>query len=250
MQPRQAAAATLWNHDADAACLAGWPTVDRHALGCATRRTRWIARHCRAYSHTPHRHPTRPGAHARTRARVRTPPGTCFLSTKTRRLISARWRGAGRQPAQGACHTHSSQQQASAPAGPSHAKVREKHARRSAREVHPPAPECLVPDAATAGQQLCAHACSLRQTACARAAVAHPQSFAQKPGLLPAQQRVRRTRARTRARRGGARLLTLKQACSRANPRAPLAFKDSMIHETCKSHQLSRFAAFFIAARA
>lgn len=141
--------------------------------------TRWAVPHAaldgsratvvRTHTHTPHRHPTRPGAHARTRARVRTPPGTCFLSTKTRRLISARWRGAGRQPAQGACHTHSSQQQASAPASPSHAKVREKHARRSAREVHPPAPECLVPDAATAGQQLCAHACSLRQTEPARA---------------------------------------------------------------------------------
>ena len=39
---------------------------------------------------------------------------------------------------------------------------------------------------------------------------------------------------------------TLKQTCSQDFPRAPLAFKNSMTHEFCKSHYLSQFATFFI----
>jgi hypothetical protein len=39
---------------------------------------------------------------------------------------------------------------------------------------------------------------------------------------------------------------TLKQTCSQDYPRAPLAFKDSMIHVFCNSHYVSHFAAFFI----
>lgn len=43
---------------------------------------------------------------------------------------------------------------------------------------------------------------------------------------------------------------TLKQACAPASRHAQDAFKDSMIHEACKSHHVSQFAAFFIDARA
>ena len=39
---------------------------------------------------------------------------------------------------------------------------------------------------------------------------------------------------------------TLKQTCSQDFPRAPLAFKNSMTHEFCKSHYISHFATFFI----
>ena len=41
-------------------------------------------------------------------------------------------------------------------------------------------------------------------------------------------------------------LRTLKQTCSQDYPRAPLAFKNLMIHEFCNSHYVSHFAAFFI----
>lgn len=41
-------------------------------------------------------------------------------------------------------------------------------------------------------------------------------------------------------------LRTLKQTCSQDYPRAPLAFKNSMIHMFCNSHYVSHFAAFFI----
>ena len=44
--------------------------------------------------------------------------------------------------------------------------------------------------------------------------------------------------------------LTLRQTCSRPEPRAQFAFKDSMIHVQCRSHYVSQFAAFFIVARA
>ena len=39
---------------------------------------------------------------------------------------------------------------------------------------------------------------------------------------------------------------TLKQTYSQDFPRVPLAFKNSMTHEFCKSHYLSQFATFFI----
>jgi hypothetical protein len=46
--------------------------------------------------------------------------------------------------------------------------------------------------------------------------------------------------------RGESFVRTLKQACSQDYPRAPLAFKNSMIHMFCNSHYVSHFAAFFI----
>ena len=39
---------------------------------------------------------------------------------------------------------------------------------------------------------------------------------------------------------------TLTQVYPWNKPRAPFAFKNSMIHEFCNSHYISRFAAFFI----
>ena len=45
-------------------------------------------------------------------------------------------------------------------------------------------------------------------------------------------------------------LLMLRQVCYLEFQVAQCAFKDLMIHDTCNSHYLSHFAAFFIVARA
>lgn len=79
------------------------------------------------------------------------------------------------------------------------------------------------------------------------------------PGDSPAARREKRTPnrrttpAHTNSGKGiGAKgegelfLRTLKQTCSQDCPRAPLAFKNSMIHMFCNSHYVSHFAAFFI----